>query len=295
MKWVYAVLILAVITFCTAETYGDLSKTNLGKRYNTFNGLLPTLNSGVKPGDLSSLRKSIISLRSFLDVFSFSYPNSTNTFIQLRKDLNKLFTEIGKFDDLRFVKYKQSDYVRLLDGCIRDKENYLSNSNIYKYDEYITLPSAGTLYYRNRKELSKDFWGDINFVPLYNNSGYQNLALLGRGIVSNLISGYGPFVNLTDIWEKENHDKFHDYRKLLRSFIFVANNFNNIFKNRPQLGTLSDAYTNIGKLNDLINKYNYDKDPSIKKLIISSQISLISWLSRNNFLPSVITLKKDLI
>lgn len=274
-----------------SSTYGDLAKEHNSEKYSTFVGNLGSLTSNVKPGDLGNLRKSIISTRSFLDVFVYAYNNDiTDIFKILRKELNKLYTDIGNFDDLQHVNYSPSDAKRLLEICLKDKDKFNKGNKEYNYESYVKNPNLIKLYDRPKSELSIDFWGNITYTPEESYSGLQNLGLLVKGQLENLIDTYHAFINLTDIYDPKTHDQFHAYRKLLRGFNFITSYFNVFNKTVEGFTITKEAYSKIGKINDEINEYEYytkkgneDKANKIKSQLISDWKGLVNWLDIKKF------------
>ncbi len=284
---------LFVLLFCylaKSASYGELAQDHVSSKYNIFLSNLGSLNPNCKPGDLGTLRKSIISVRSFLDIFVYAYNNaSPDVFKLLRKELNELYTDIGNFDDLQHVNYSPSDAEKLLKFCLKDKDKFNKNKKEHNYGTYINKPSLDKLYMRDKSELSIDFWGNISALPIETYSGIRNLGLLVKGQLGSLIEAYDPFVNLTDIYERKIHDQFHAYRKLIRGFNFVTSYFN-VFNKTVNYDVTKEAYGRIGKINDEINEYefytkkgNTDKANKIKTELLSDWKDLIYWLDAKKF------------
>lgn len=271
IKYIFLIILVGVCK--SSETYGSLSERYVPKSYNDFTSKLSILHDGIKPGSLTSLRRSIIAVRSFLDIFIYAYPlDVDDTALILRKDMNKLYTDIGNFDDLHFVKYDPHDAEKLLKKCLNAKSNYDGHDKKYGYSSYINRPSKDKIHIRDKDKLSIDFWGHIPVIPTEGRTGVQTLGELAKGQLKILLEGYTKFVNLTDVCNKAIHEQFHDYRKLIRGFNFVGSYFDDIFNRTVKLTPLSDAYHKIGKINDMINQYlfyiskgNNDKAETIKK------------------------------
>lgn len=111
--------------------------------------------------------------------------------------------------------------------------NFENHTNIYGYASYVAAPSLTVLFSRPKSQLSYQYWGSTSAVPVLSLTGLQNIALLGRVTfnfdnfleISFLMSCFqgqwkslyvkkNPIFNLTAIWEDQNHDIFHDYRKV---------------------------------------------------------------------------------
>jgi hypothetical protein len=284
------IIILALCAFhVLAITYNELSVKYTKAAYSKIN--LDDLNENSNPGDLGPLRKSILLTRTYLDIFVYSYPTGTSLsnpdiFEILRSDLNKGYTLIGNFDDLHFVNYTSSDKQKLLGKCLDWKSVFASDIGTCNFGKYLSA-SGSKLYYRNKTELSTDFWGLIPEVPELNLTGYQNIALLSTGQINNCITNFHIIVKLEEIWKDEYHEQFHDYRKLIRGINFIPNYFPEAYKINVGKYTdiLQDAYNSFGKLNDIINEYSYYEKKGDSKIasqkrdqVISMWHDLRSWM-----------------
>jgi hypothetical protein len=308
MKAIFFILIsTSFLCIAASETYGDVAKDTIPGSYNKFLDNLHILHEGVKPGTLGNLRRSIISLRSYLDVFTYAYPfnnlhDTEDVFLHLRKDLNKLYTSIGNFDDLHFVNYSPHDAEKLLDVSLKDKVKFETNDRTYGYVTYVKSPSKKLMYPRDKALLSIDFWGKLDAVPLAEFTAQKNLAILALGQINKLISDYTQFTNLTDICNEEVHTQFHDYRKLLRGFNFVGSDFGYVFNKTINLGILSESYHSIGKINDEINEYifymskgNENKAIELKKKVKIDWDKLKSWFNSVKLYDIMVRIRNSII
>lgn len=303
-------IIIVFITFLVSSLvsplyasirYQDLSLNYVPKSYQRLN--LNSLGNQSTPGDLGSLRKSILLLRTYLDIFVYAYPiNSPDIFEIIRDDLNKLYTSIGNFDDLQNVNYTSSDRDKLLNKCLKDKFNYLQDDQGYKFDVYIKSIND-KLYYRNKFNLSRDFWGNVSQIPNETLSGYQNIGLLSQGQLENCIQGYTVIVSLNDIWRSSIHEQFHDYRKLIRASVFIPNFFPDVFNRdvSKDANVVYSGYSKFGKVNDVINEYQYyekkgyqkEADKKMKQ-VNQMWTDLKSWLN-TDFISSLKDLYQNII
>lgn len=279
-----------LVSLSLAETYGDLAGKYIPSRYATTISGMHSLNGRSRPGELGILRKSIIATRSFLDIFVYAYPkvNDVDIFHVLRKDLNRLYTDIGNFDDLSHVNYSSQEAHKLLATCLNDKHTFEENSVKLDYKSYIMAYDRLTINIRNKSKLSIDFWGGVPYVPEENYTAMKNLAMLAKGQLLVLLNTYDWFIKLTDIYNTQIHEEFHNYRKLIRGFDFVGWSFPHVFNISISLITINEAYSNIGKINDLINEYIYYtsrdkvKAERIKREIDTSWNHLKTWFVHVN-------------
>jgi len=259
-KFLLIIFILINVIECKNLTYGELAQHHLSKKINIFNNFLPDLSENSKPGDLSDLRISILDLRSYLDIFSYAFSIQTvDIFYLIRNDLNDGYTYIGNFDDLQNVHYTPEDMDKLLNKCLSFKNNYNNHSDRYNYDDYIKNPDLIHLYFRDKDKLSKDFWGNISYTPSENLSGYSNIGILLKGQIENLLTQYPIILNLDDVCQDDQHTIMHNFRKLLRSILYIIDDFPKVSnvdlsKNRK---TINNVRSTLGKINDIINEYVY--------------------------------------
>lgn len=266
MKLVLILLVLCV-TFMkvTSERYNTETYAQLSLRY-TYNAFmninLGVVNNDTNPGTISALRKQLLLTRTYLDIFCYAYEltecHGGDCFLVLRKTLNKGYTLIGDFDDLQHVNYTESDRIKLLGRCLEWKQEFRDDIDNNNFKKYLTNVSTHMVM-RPKSDLSIDFWGNVTAVPDGNLSGYQNIGLLSTGQLKDCINAYTFTVNLEDIWNKQYHNLFHDYRKLIRSINFVGNYFPAVYSQniKTEIHQLEKAYTLLGKINDLINEYVY--------------------------------------
>lgn len=282
----------------SSKVLNEVSYPQLSLRY-TYSTFLKIdvsiINNNTVPGHLSKLRKQLLLTRTFLDIFAYAYPTGGpvgteggDRFEILRKILNKGYTLIGNFDDLQHVNFTEADRIKLLDKCLEWKGSYLDDIDNYNFKMYLNNVSKNVIV-RNKDTLSIDFWGNITAVPTDSLSGYQNLGLLAKGQLNNCIDRYTYTTSLKDIWNKEYHELFHDYRKLVRSINFVADHFPEIYTSsvKNYVQTLEKAYGLLGKINDLINEYTYyvhngDSGAAAQKQqeIIEKWSDLLKWFGQ---------------
>lgn len=247
------------------------------------------------PGDLGSLRKSILLIRTYLDIFVYVYPiGNPDLFEILRGDLDKLYVSLGNFDDEQHWNYTTSDKDKLLSKCLKYKYRFQQDDDKYNFYSFIQQTSD-KLYYRNKDELSVDFWGNISQVPNNSLTGYQNIGLLSQGQLQNIISTYEYVTSIDEIWKSKNHHLFHDYRKSIRGAVFIPNFFPDVYsKDVSKYADIIDsAYSKLGKINDQITEYQYYEKKGYlgeankkEKEIILMWKSLRDWLN-SDFIMSV--------
>lgn len=295
LKILLFVLFVLFVCDTSSISYQDLSKKYVLSAYDKID--LSQMSSNSEPGDLGSLRKSILLSRTYLDVFAYAYSSqSPDLFLILRDDLNKGYTDIGNFDDLQHVNYTSEDKDKLLNKCMKWKTSYQNDEGQYNFNRYLNSPNGNNLYPRSKYNLSSDYWGNISQVPNNNLTGYENIGLLSKGQLTNCLSQYSYIISLTEIWEEEYHDLFHDYRKLIRGINFIPNRFPEVYSGNVDKYTsvLDNAYTKFGNLNDLINEYSYyeshgyqreaDKKRGEVQLMWSQ---LKDWMNSENFVTCV--------
>jgi len=219
------------------------------------------------------MRKQLLASINLIDIFAYAFPvveikeKDMETFEVLRDDLKKLYSAVGKFQDLRAVNFTQQDYDKRLAECLLRKETLLANIVKYSYAQFLQSPVVDKLIDRPKDLLSEYFWGGVPSVPNLNNTGLENVGILAKGQIKVAQDFYEKTVKLEDIWLKKYHKSFHDFRKLLRGIRYVADSFAGIFSRDPvkDLARVDEAYDQFGDLNDEITEYQYYVDRGNQK------------------------------
>jgi hypothetical protein len=264
------------------------------------------------------MRKALLFCRNSIDIFAYAYPLSSDAaekkhkqedvFTYLRTDLDNGYTLVGNFQDLQNVNYTQKDYLQRLTACLSWKTVFVTNIDQYAYKAFVLSASPIKLFDRKKKDLSRDYWGKVPDVPLLNNTGDQNVAILAAGQLTEAVAYYDAIYNLTDIWDTQYHIEFHDYRKLLRAIEFVGTSYAQVYQSQYNttvtnvLGLVDTAYDTFGDLNDLITEYAYyvqngnqDKAAQLKTQIIANWATLKQWMTTKDFRNQLATILQEII
>jgi hypothetical protein len=233
--------------------------------------ILPTLTEQSLPAGVRALRHNISDVRNILDIFVFAFPNSTGShgsdvWPKLRRDLDDGYTLIGDFQDLDHsgVVYTRHDLELRLSKCLKWKTGFEADIQRLDYADFVKRARNDLMFFRPDRMYSKDFWEYVGDVPHMELSGLQNMALLERGIIGQLVEHYQHVVSLTDIWDTENHILFHDFRKLFRSANTVSGFFPGVFDPKGSdcdvargVADFAAAYDKFGDLNDEVTAYQF--------------------------------------
>jgi hypothetical protein len=279
----------------TDPSYGDLALHDVVLSFvQGVNSLINNLTALSMPESVRAMRTSLLMARSSLDIFVYAYPKTDqsseeDTFRILRDDLDTGYTLIGNFQDLRNVNYTPQELEQSRQLCLSWKSAFLVNMEKYNYKNFIFSASTKSIINRKKSHLSKDYWGNVNATPTINRTGYQNIAVLAEGQTLEAVMYYDATYNLTDIWEPQYNDEFHDYRKLLRAIIYVGSTFPMIYScdASHQILLMNTTFNQFGVLNDLVVVYAYyTKNGNAKKAQeVQNQIS-DAWTSEKSWLDS---------
>jgi hypothetical protein len=301
----YKIILYTILAFCSIfavapqvhltdsidiPNYQELSLSSVIPNFKKLD--LSGLNNNTKPGDLKNIRKSILLVRTYMDIFAYCYEfTDPDLFSMLRGNFNDLYTKIGNFDDLSKVNATDPEIQKSLDKCLKCKQVYEDNADKYNFLKYLSTVNNG-ITFRLKSNLSVDFWGNISEVPKEVLNGYQNIGLLSRGQLTNLLNLYKFIISLDKIWDPVYHDLFHDYRKLIRASVFIPNFFPKVYTEdvTSESDILNKAYAKFGDINDIINEYQFyikhndDKIAEKKKQEVERMWSdLKGWLNSEDF------------
>eukprot|EP00696_Hemimastix_kukwesjijk_P012874 gnl/Hemi2/26193_TR8790_c0_g1_i1.p1 gnl/Hemi2/26193_TR8790_c0_g1~~gnl/Hemi2/26193_TR8790_c0_g1_i1.p1 ORF type:complete len:336 (+),score=125.83 gnl/Hemi2/26193_TR8790_c0_g1_i1:138-1145(+) len=319
MQKISSLLVLVLLLACCGAaaasrredpSYGDLAAQTIPPLLSKALGLLPTLNATTLPQDVSSLRKAILYAREMLDIFVFSYPNSTNgtdVWRMVRKDLDIGYTLIGDFQDLNHsgVNYTQQELVERRTKCLNWLLQFSNNTLIYDYADFVLAAAHDQLFERSGKVLSQFYWNDAEVRPDPSISGLQNVAYLVNGMLIMAIRRYDSVTALTDITVDETHTLFHNYRKLSRGILSVPQYFPSVFTfnitskaSAPAatahcdpldaLTQVGNLYSHFGDVNDAVTAYQIlVEQKQHKKAAMQRALVLGDWQELRDWLTAV--------
>jgi len=236
---------------------------------------LDSLNFSSLPTDVRTLRKGLLYVRTAIDVFVFAFPiesetEDNDTWFRIRTDLDKGYTLIGDFQDLSKmdVKYTKKELRDKRDLCLKWKLKFMENAIRYAYIRYLQRASSTVFYFRDVDELSELFWGGIPERPIEALTGFQNIALLEKGLFNESLIRYENITKIKNLYNE--HTNFHEFRKLLRSVLSLIVQFPQIYKKSESLNfdkivctikstqkVLTDVVNQFGDINDILNTVDY--------------------------------------
>jgi len=229
------------------------------------------------PSDVGTFRKSILRLRDLLDVCVFSYETTDkeDKIMDIRRHLDDGYTAIGNFKDLEFVAHTPEEQQNLLLDCLDWARRWTDKSRDHKWDEFFLDPKKEQFQDREYKDLSGYYWKIAEKKPKTYLNGNENLARLTYHMMEFVLNAYHLVVKVKDVTELDNHDEFHDFRKVLRSIDYVATFqpdagldetiWKEDYDPSTDLETLNEIYGEFGDLNDKIYSYLHDVESGLPK------------------------------
>jgi hypothetical protein len=209
-----------------------------------------------------------------IDIFVFSYPNSTkiggrkkgvDIWKKIREDLDIGYTLIGNFQDLNHsrVDYDKNDLESRREQILQWKQDFLLHAAEFNYGEFVvSSASFDSFFDRDSSDLSKLFWGTTTFRPKISLSGLQNIAGLQYSMNLYTQTHFSRAVlNYTNIYLEPTASNFHELRKLTRSILAVYDLFPQVLESKDacisEVKVFREVVGRVGKLNDQIIAYEY--------------------------------------
>ncbi len=255
-----------------APTYGELAALKAREASERMHAELLVLNEDVAPEQTKNLRKLIVGLREQLDLFVYAYPfqGREDLWQEIRNSLDEGYAVVGEFKDLFDALGPEEtadpkEVKKLRKAALEWRKLWEKNAETFV--AYITKPSQNRLYSRDKKDLSRFYWGSASVVPSERLTGAQNLALLCRDL-AKLAAGTWSEVKKIDELEKslKQQEKFHDFRKRLRSLARVLRLFPEIYRGDVALLAQFDLLVEkYGAINDKIVAMEKAESKSRKK------------------------------
>jgi len=202
-------------------SYGRLGFEVASAQWQQMMSLWSTFNESTSPSDAWWLRGAVVEVREQIDIFCYAYPivyarhEKKETFHLLFDDLTSGYQALGDYSDLRKVNYTEKDRQERNKIVMQWKADFLKHGQELHYEPFVLGVSEHKLHERPKHDLSYQYWGSTSTIPSLKLTGFQNIALLGKGQWKSLYEKKDKIFNLTSIWLPKEHSEFHDYRKLL--------------------------------------------------------------------------------
>lgn len=282
------------------KSYGDLAEASLPQLLSTVETGIATLDSHTLPHETKSFRKEIGKLRDFLDLFVYAYPFSSGSdqWLASRKILDTGYEDVGHFKDLfdlqgitlatqdpdtgewsegtkpEDVEYDAGELRDLRAKVLKWRNEFqeeMIDSGIFRR---LAAPDLDELYVREKRDLSRFFWGAVTIEPKASLSGEKNLQRLARHLLDEAKTNAKDVLKIDSLSEDTSAIEFHDFRKRIRSVTKLVGYFPQTDGHSNDADELSRYFVELvdgyGAINDLIVAREHllakDKKKKAKKL-----------------------------
>ncbi|NJL25606.1 MAG: hypothetical protein HC902_10815 [Calothrix sp. SM1_5_4] len=252
-------LLFFLTTFVHAETYEGLAAVNVPAHWARFSEALEKFDEASMPENAKPVRHALASLRDQIELFSYAYPGKR--WKKIQESLDEGYLHLGEYKDLL-------DFKDLPDGAdptydpkelARERKDVLKWKAEFKEDAdknlaYLSRPSP-EFTYRNKKDLSRFFWGGVGAEPDPRLNAEENFTLLADELLALAADDFPEVKKIKDPAESEEKaERFHDFRKRTRAF-------GRILKHLPFLAStmtsedirlLGETQERYGNINDRV-------------------------------------------
>jgi hypothetical protein len=275
--------------------YGALAQAKVMPSFNKTVTGLSVMTATVMPPDAKAIRKQIAETRDYVDLFVYAYSDKHgDAWLGIRDELDAGYETIGAFKDLfdrqgitdpAMAVYDPAELAATRDAALAWTTDFRSHITVDK--AYLSTPSQAKLYSRDRSDLSQFFWGATKLEPSLSNSGLKNMAKLTRDLLDKASGDYDAVLDLREIYKPSNQEKFHDFRKRIRSISRMPGYFPEIVDTSHAIGDelpiLTDGVDRYGTLNDKITRYAHDPSKDLADEITADWKALRDWQKQNHF------------
>lgn len=272
--------------FRIESTYSELAGQLAPAQMKILIDELQVLNSNTMPHETKDLRKTIVKMRDILDIFSESYrtKKSSDLWKIVRKDLDSGHEEFGAFKDLfdsqgleilpddtepnsanesKYVKESDITYAdkeqvnKLRKALLKWKDSFLEFKNKDKIMTFLSSPEKPDGKRNNWSDLSKFYWGGLDFAPRSNFSGFENICALLNGQARLTLIDLEETLKIDTPYKIKQEIIFHDFRKRMRTIVKTKNIFEQFSNsqstcNTSNIDSLEPYVSQFGEIEDLI-------------------------------------------
>ncbi|TWW09483.1 hypothetical protein E3A20_13870, partial [Planctomyces bekefii] len=236
---------------------------------------LGNFNEDTLPHEAKELRKTVLKLRDFIDLFAAVYPvESANkdTWAKLRADLDQGYEKIGFFKDLfdsqgmtiDAAEYDRSELEQRRKPVLKWQKKFLTAAKLAKYRSYLAHPVTDRLEIRESQAESKFYWGGANTAPESHLTAGTNLAKLLVALCEIAAVDHITLADAEKLTNPDDETIFHDFRKRARSVLKILGYFPSLLAETEQARTsqqtLSELVLRFGEIEDLIVAYHFAKE-----------------------------------
>lgn len=300
------ILILALFsTFSFAQSFSQLGSQTINDQWKLVELKLSSLSAEVKPVETKQLRKDIGLLKIHLDVFALCYKakKKTDQLLIIRNDIDKGYEVIGHYKDI----YDTFEQDEVTDELINERRapmlswvNKFLKSSIERKDiNYLQNPIKEGIVKRDEDDLAKFFWRQLEYRPDCSDSGDKVLRKMVARLLKVSKKKLKKLLKLEDLLSYKRENKFHDFRKQVRSLLKLFVVYPEIFKNRDinSEQKLLEMIGMFGDLNDQLVALHHasgKKEDKLKKIVKKEWKSIQEWLIGQDIKETITSLKESL-
>jgi len=315
-------LVLILTFYNTKQAPANYSMPSFGSMaaeinvpmWNQMMKFLPLLNDSATPTFAQSGRKTVIAVRNVLDIYEPSYPiprvvGEDDLWIQMRNDLNGVYTAIGDFQDLDNVNYTKEKYTTRQETMLQMRDRFMNNSVARSYFQYISHPNPHNFTIRFNADLSKLFWRDTKYMSDAKLPGPLNLGRLSLTMIDRLQVTFTQMMKITNISDSDAGSLVHFYKKELRACLTLFAWYPSLFIDHNDTIVLTfmnlapKCYKELSDTHELIMVFEYynsnggtavEIEKSQQKLIVGWAAAK-TWFNTSGWIDSINKLQQTIV
>ncbi len=289
------------------QSFNELGRSSVLLHFSAVKNDLESFSKSTDWKSTKKLRKDIGNLKLLLDVFVHAYPKKglgkKDSWEYVREELDDGYEVFGNYKDVYDTsqttgeEIDSSEKSELYEVANEWKNDFLKKVETQNFFAYLEQVNE-ELTKRKRKDLPKYLWRRLNFSPLADYSGTENLQLLIEGLLELGSDDLKDLFKIKNLTKYENEETFHDWRKGLRNVLKLNAFFPEISvllkDSFLEVATLEVAIDKFGDLNDLLVVYHKKDSSKLKKEINDQWSQLKEWLEAQEMKQVLKTLKKSI-
>lgn len=300
------ILILALFsTLSFAQSFSQLGSQTINDQWELVDSKLTSLLPEIQPVETKQLRKDIGLLKIHLDVFAPCYKakKKSDQLLTIRDDIDKGYEVIGHYKDI-YDTFEQDEVTQELIDERRTPmlswvDNFLKSSVEREDISYLQNPIQQGIEKRDEADLAKFFWRQLEYRPDCSDSGDNVLRKMVAKLLKVSKKKLKKLLKLEDLLSYKRENKFHDFRKQVRSLLKLFVVYPEIFKNRDinSEQKLLEMIGMFGDLNDQLVALHHasgKKKDKLKKIVKKEWKSIQEWLKVQDIKDTINSLKDSL-
>jgi hypothetical protein len=278
-------------------SYGQLAAMRTVPLFTTVVNGLSKLNEKARPEDkeLKALRKDMQRVRDSLDMFAFAYGAGgaqEKLWTQLRDQIDDGYEILGHFKDLfdstgkelnadgslpAGFAYDPATLKARKDELLTWVKGFKQPVQLEAFKKLVANPSS-KVEVVDRRQLSKFFWGSVDFRPENGKPGVVAVRKLAATMLGKAKTRVDQARALADLTVGTNEETFHNARKQIRSSLNLLKNFPELVKvGKRDLDALDAAVGKFGDIEDRLVAWHAAVGPdkaAVSKLIAKDWAAL---------------------